>query len=152
MPNAPNNKGAPREAWLMMCSNYRTRHPMSPVAIHPVLPPDGRGKGRIYFYYHIRPWICFFPTRNPCQMHPNVNKCSQDPIWWCLHMFTYSCLTQIYLLHAPPSYLAPTASKIPLPALKHPYPPLLIYPTLPIGVTYCYMWLLGNLPGRSLPL
>ena len=67
-------------------------------------------------------------------------------------MFTYPCLTQIYPLHAPPFYLAPTASKIPLPALKHFYPPLLIYPTLPIDVTYCYMWHLGNLPGRLLPL
>ena len=32
------------------------------------------------------------------------------------------------------------------------YPPLLIYPTLSIGVTDCYMWFLGNLPGRLLPL
>ena len=67
-------------------------------------------------------------------------------------MFASPRLTQIYPLHAPPSYPAPTASETPLPALKHPYLPLLIYPTLPISVTYCYMWNLGNLPGRSLPL
>src|SRR5258708_28548880 len=28
--------------------------------------------------------------------------------------------------------------------LKHPYPPLLTYPTLPMGVTSCYLWLSGN--------
>ena len=127
---------------------------MSPAAIHPVPSPNGKGKGGIYFYYYPRPWICFFPTRNPRQLHPTVNSCPQHSFWWCLclHMFTYPCLTQIYPLHALPSYLAPMASKIPLPALKHPYLPVLIYPTLPIGVTHCYIWLLGNLLGRLLPL
>jgi len=147
-PNEPNSKEAPSEPWLVTCSIIRTHHPMSPAAIHPILPPNGKGKGRINYYYYTRPWIHFFPTRNPRQMHPNMNKRPQHPFWWwlCLHMFTYPRLTQIYPLHAPPSHPAPTASKTPLPTLKQPYPPLLIYLTLPIGVTYCYMWCLGNLP------
>jgi hypothetical protein len=122
-PNAPNSEEAPGEPWSMMCSNYRTRHPMSPAAIHPVPPPNGKGNGEINFYYYTRPCICFFPTRNPRQLHPTVSKHPQHPFWWCLHMFTYPRLTQIYPLHAPPSHPAPTASKTPLPALTNiPHP------------------------------
>ena len=137
----------------MTCSIIRTRHPMSPAAIHPVPPPNDQAKGGINFYYYPRPWIQIFPTRNPRQLHPTANKHPQHPFWWCLclHMFTYPCLTEIYPLHGPPFYPASTASKTPLPALKYPYPPLLIYPTLSIGVTYCYMWHLGNLPLGRLP-
>ena len=95
----------------MTWSIIRTRHPMSPAAIHPVPPPNGKGKDRINFYYYTRPWICFFPTWNPCQMHPTVNKHPTS----ILVMFTCVYIPhpyQNYPLHAPPSHPASMASKI----------------------------------------
>ena len=138
---------APREPCLMTCSIIRVRHPMSPAAIHPVPPPNGQGKGGINYYYYTRPQICFFPTWNPRQLHPAVSKHPQHPFWWCscLHMFTYPRLTQIHPLHALPSHLAPTASKIPLPALIN----------IPHPTNRCHILLyvaLGQLATRSLPL
>ena len=53
--NAPNSEKARTEACLVMCSNYRTRHPKLPAAIHPIPPPNGQGKGEINFYYYTRP-------------------------------------------------------------------------------------------------
>ena len=94
-PNEPNSEEAPREPCLMTCSIIRMRHPMSPAAIHPVPPPNGQGKGRIKFYYYTRPCICFFPTRNPHQLHPTVNKHPQHQFWWCLHVFTYPALPEL---------------------------------------------------------
>ena len=54
-PNGPNSEEAPGEPCVMTCSIIRTHHPMSPAAIHPVPPPNGKGKGGIYFYYYPRP-------------------------------------------------------------------------------------------------
>ena len=85
---------------------------MSPAAIHPVPPPSGQGKGGINFYYYSRPWICFFPARNPHQLHPTVNKCPQHQFWWCLHVFTYPRPTKFTpymppLLASPPPHISP---------------------------------------------
>jgi hypothetical protein len=129
----------------MTCSNYRTRHPMSPAAIHPVPPPNGQGKGGIKFYYYTRPCICFFPPRNPRQLRPtaiSAPSMHSGDVYICLH------------IPASPRF-TPCTPRPPIRHprhLKHPYPPLLTYPAPPIGVTYCYMWLLGNLPDRLLAL
>ena len=36
-------------------TNYRTRHPKLPAAIHPIPPPNGQEKGGINYYYYSRP-------------------------------------------------------------------------------------------------
>jgi hypothetical protein len=118
---------------------------MSPAAIHPVPPPNGQGKGGINFYYYTRPCICFFPPRNPRQLRPtaiSAPSMHSGDVYICLH------------IPASPRF-TPCTPRPPIRHprhLKHPYPPLLTYPAPPIGVTYCYMWLLGNLPDRLLAL
>ena len=63
-------------------------------------------------------------------MHPTARRCSQHPIWWCLHMFTWSRPTRITPCTPRPLYQHPRHLKYPiLPPLIYIY----IYPrfTLP---------------------
>ena len=66
-------------------------------------------------------------------------------------MFTYPCLTQIYPLHALPSYLAPMASKIPPSASTNIPPPY----QLVSHIVICGSWAtcqVGHLPCRHMLL
>ena len=117
-----------------------------PLQSIPSRPPMARERAGYIFIIILDPEYVFSPPETPAHCTqtwisaPNIHS---GDVYICLHIPASPRFTP---LQAPPSYPAPTASKTPLPALKHTYLPLLIYPHLPIGVTYCYMWHLGNLP------
>ena len=52
----------------------REGHPKCNTAIHPILPPNGCGKGGIMNYQYTRPQISYFRTENQCQMHPTARS------------------------------------------------------------------------------
>ena len=78
----PSDEDDPQALWLMRYSIYRIPHPKAPVAIHPLPPPNGSRKGGINVDNHNTFWIQFYPTQNPCQMHPTARKHPESHEWW----------------------------------------------------------------------
>ena len=60
----------------------REGHPKCNVAIHPIPPPNGCGKGGIMNYQYTRPQISYFRTENQCQMHPTARSAEIDDVFY----------------------------------------------------------------------
>ena len=59
----------------------REGHPKCNVAIHPIPPPNGCGKGGIMNYQYTRPQISYFRSENQCQMHTTARSAEIDDIF-----------------------------------------------------------------------